>query len=119
MNTQRWFAIWLIVSTPVLPATRRVVFFEPNWAMHLNSERWPLTFTKVLTRQPPICAIWKRGKQVENGSTSIDDMISAVDVNGVASDEPGRIMSQERRCRANAFDADQAARRRFGLRFFK
>jgi hypothetical protein len=46
-------------------------------------------------------------------------MISAVDVNGVASDEPGRIMSQERRCGANVFDADQAARRRFGLRFFK
>jgi hypothetical protein len=37
--------------------------------------------------------------------SSIDDVISAVDVNGVASDEPGRIMSQERRCGANVFDA--------------
>ena len=68
-------------------------------------------------------SIWRLGiaKDFRTNQTgsSIDDVISAVDVDGVASDEPGRIMSQERGCGANVFDADQAARRRFGLRFFK
>jgi hypothetical protein len=39
-------------------------------------------------------------------NSSIDNVISAVDVNGIASDKPGRIMSQERRCGADVFDAD-------------
>ena len=35
--------------------------------------------------------------------SSIDNVVSAVDVNGIASDKPGRIMSQERRCGAAPF----------------
>ena len=42
----------------------------------------------------------------EPTDSSIDNVISAVDVNGIASDKPGRIMSQERRCGADVFDAD-------------
>jgi hypothetical protein len=37
--------------------------------------------------------------------SSIDDVISAIDVNSIASDKPGRVMSQERRCSADVFDA--------------
>ena len=41
-------------------------------------------------------------RQIE---TSIDDVISAVNVNRIAGDKPGRVMSQERCCSADVFDA--------------
>jgi hypothetical protein len=50
---------------------------------------------------------------------SIDDVVSAVDVDGVAGDKPGRVMSEKRRCSANVFDTHQAARRSFGLGLFQ
>jgi hypothetical protein len=62
--------------------------------------------------QPPIF-------RMNHIDSSIDHVISAVDVNGIASNKPGRVVSQERRCGADVFDADQATRRRFDLRLFK
>jgi len=51
--------------------------------------------------------------------SSVDNVISAVDINGAASNKPSRIMSQECRCGADVFDAHLAMRWRFGLRLFE
>ncbi len=38
-------------------------------------------------------------------NSSIDYVIPAIDINGVARNQPSRVMSQERRCSTDVFDA--------------
>src|SRR6187397_1695843 len=46
----------------------------------------------------------------------VDDVIAAVDVEGLAGDQTGRVMRQEGRRGADIVDADETAGRRFRLR---
>jgi hypothetical protein len=55
----------------------------------------------------------------ESEPALVDNMIAAINVNGITGNKPGGIMSQECRCGADVFDAHQAVRRRFALRPFK
>jgi hypothetical protein len=67
----------------------------------------------------PVGARLVPDEAIARRSSSVDDVISAVDINRVASNEPSRVMSKECGCGADVFDAYQAVRRRLGLRFFK
>lgn len=50
---------------------------------------------------------------------SVDDMISTVDINGVAGNQPGCVMSQKCRRGADVLDAHLTVSRRLGLHLFK
>ena len=45
----------------------------------------------------------------------IDYVISTIDIDRITGDEPGYVVGQERRCRADVFNAYQTSRRRLGL----
>lgn len=49
---------------------------------------------------------------------SVDDVVTAIDLEHLTGDEPCGVMRKKGRCDANVVDVDQFARRRLHLRLF-
>lgn len=68
-------------------------------------------FRRTLGRLPP------RATADQFRASSVDDVIPAVDVQGLSRDQAGRIMRKEGGGNAHVVDADETARRRLGFGF--